>query len=128
MYFTRAPWETLRPGQRLSFTSYTGKQYQVTVVCHGRGSAGLYVRLPSGKLGRIEPQRVDWRTVEHLGDGPTTATGDSVIVFAEGEERRGRLAAPLGAGVHVELERGAFCSFPMSETIEPRFRLRFHTR
>src|SRR5581483_2530837 len=78
-------------------------------------------------LGRIAPQRVDWRTLEQKGVAPTTAAGDAVVIFGESEELRGRLAAPIGAGIHVELEQGSFCSAPVSQTVPERLRLRFHT-
>jgi hypothetical protein len=128
MYFARTPWETLRAGERLNFTSLTGKRYDLTLLVHGRGHAGLYVRLPDRRLGRIAPQRVDWSTLQRTGVEPTTSRGDEVIVFARDKEHRGTLADSVGAGVSIAHGRAGFSSFPLGETNPKKFRLLYRTR
>jgi hypothetical protein len=119
----------LRPGDVVRVTSKSGNPIEATIVLVGRDEAGLYVRLPDGRLARLLPERVNWKTLEKVGVSNPVAKGDEVVVVAlGGTERRGRLTDPhLDDRITVALPKGATYSVPLGQTETNKFRLLFPT-
>lgn len=116
------------PGDLVRVRSKSGNTYEATVVFAGRDQAGLYVRLKGGKLARLVPQRVEWKTLEKLGVGDPVEKGDEVVIVAlGGAERRGKLVKPLDDRIQLALPQGKVYSVPLSQTEVKKFRLLFPT-
>ena len=121
-------WQQLLSGDVVRVQSHSGTTYEATVIHAGRDQAGLYVRLSNGRLARLLPSRVNWRTLEKLGAANPIAKGDEIIVVAlGGTERRGRLVMPLDDRVAVSLPQGKTYSVPLDQTETKKFRLLFPT-
>src|SRR4029077_15056709 len=78
-------WLTLRPGDLVRVSSHSGNEYEATLVYAGMDDAGLYVRLGDGRLARLVPSRVNWKTLKRLGRGAIPIKpGDDVVMLALG--------------------------------------------
>ena len=65
------PWKQLTPGDLIEVHSRRDAShiYSLTFLAIGSKAVGLYVRLSDGKLGRLDPGRVDWSTLKQVGSG-----------------------------------------------------------
>src|SRR2546423_379294 len=88
-------WRGLLSGDKIRVESHSGNAYEATIVLAGRDGSGLFIRLADGKLARLAPSRVNWKTLEKLGASDPIAVGDEVIIVALGTERRGTVSGPI---------------------------------
>src|SRR5436190_2233799 len=94
-----APWNSLIAGECFSVRSMRGNEYDTTFLAAGPDSVGIYVRLSTGelgRLGRLDPDRIDWTTLRKGPKGASVVKGDEVIIFSrDGTEHRGKVAEPI---------------------------------
>lgn len=88
------------PGTRFRVRSRSGTEYGCVLLHRAPETGGLVVRLDDQRLARLDPERIDWATLELQGTGETTRAGDDVTVVLAGSQTqlRGTLLAPVGQG------------------------------
>jgi hypothetical protein len=122
-------WLNLRPGDQLKVKSHTGNEYEATLVYAGMDDAGLYVRLGDGRLARLVPDRVNWKTLQRMGKTEPLKPGDEVVMLALGGAGvRGKITSPLDDRIVVAKETGTQIAMSPKEAELKRFRLLFHTK
>ncbi|RMG07122.1 MAG: hypothetical protein D6731_24345 [Planctomycetota bacterium] len=97
-----------RFGERFRVRSQSGKDYTARYLAVGEKESGLFVRLDSGELARLELRRLRWSTLERLESLPGQSTvreGDDVLVECSAGKLRGKLASGLGESM-LRLENG----------------------
>jgi hypothetical protein len=105
------PWSVLIMGQRFRIRSARGNSYDATFLAKGPGDAGLYVRLSTGKLARLSPDRLDVSTLEPGAAGDVLALDDELLVKPPGgREERGRVVEQKDDGLALRLANGAVLS------------------
>lgn len=121
-------WLELKPGDQVRVKSHSGNDYEATIVYAGIDDAGLYVRLGDGRLARLLPNRVNWKTLKRVGRTSTVAAGDEVLIFALGSAGvRGKISSKLDERLLVAPEGGDQLQLTLKEAETKRFRLLFHT-
>lgn len=102
-------------GQRFRVKSARGNPYVATFLTAGPHEAGLYVRLAAdGKLARLSPDRLDWRTLEPGESSDALVPGDEVLATPTGGvEQRGRLMEPADERLTLQLSQGAVLQVPL---------------
>jgi hypothetical protein len=122
------PLESLLPGEQIRITSLSGNVYDATVLVCGREKSGLFVR-SNGRVGRLLPERLDWASLERVGQTDPITKGDEVIVSPiGGTERRGYILGPLDERIDIELKSGGgLYSVPLARISKESFRLLYGT-
>lgn len=122
------PWQALSIGDRFRVQSRSGRAYETTFLGCGPGSAGLYVRLEGGKLGRLSPERLRLETFERLLPDQVLCKGDEVLVTpTNGLEVRGRLVVPPTDRLTIERRHGETVSVPFDGQVPGSLRLLFRS-
>jgi hypothetical protein len=102
------PWQHLSPGDRFCIDSRSGNGYKATFLAAAtHPDGGLFLRFAPDKLGRFDPEKLDWRTLERLPACDPVAPGDDVVVTLRGGvERRGRVVAASDGHLSLRLASG----------------------
>src|SRR5262249_38413196 len=117
------PWGLLSAGDRFAVRSHSGNRYELVFVCAGEGESGLFARFSTGKLARFYPEKLDWTTLERLGESPFVVPGDEILVTLADRELRGRIASTRPESLLVLMANGQAISVTLDGTIRKSLRL-----
>jgi hypothetical protein len=95
-------------GERFRVKSRAGNEYVARFLHRGQRESGLFVRLDTGQIARLDPRRLLWSTfapASELVGEQVVGVGDEVLVECAAGDLRGRLEAELGGG-QVCLDNG----------------------
>jgi hypothetical protein len=99
---------TLGFGERFRVKSRSGNAYVVRFLVAGEGDGGVFVRLDSGEIARLDPGRLEWSTCESASDTldtPTVKVGDDLLLDCPAGPLVGKLAEELG-GALIQFDNG----------------------
>jgi hypothetical protein len=119
------PWGLLSAGDRFAVRSHSGNRYELVFLCAGDGESGLFARFSTGKLARFYPEKLDWTTLEKLGESPYVVPGDEILVTLADRELRGRIASTRPESLLVLMANGQAIRVGLDGTVRKTIRLLF---
>ena len=93
-------------GERFRVKSHSGNAYVVRYLVAAEGEGGVFVRLDSGAIARLDPKRLEWSSCESASDTldtPSVKVGDDVLIDCPAGPLVGKLDEELG-GELIQLE------------------------
>jgi hypothetical protein len=119
----------LAAGDSFSIRSKSGNEYAATFLAQGPAAAGIYVRLDTGALGRLEPGRLEWSTLSKQLKTDAAVYGDEVVVAQkDGTVKKGTLAETISDKIVLISPTGSQTALPLVHLNLKTFRVAFRSK